>query len=142
VVNPGERSSGDPASGHRGARREEVHRQRSHSQESAGDNVETPSLGWAERYAQAPWRSGEHDDRGVLGTGPPGSPGDADTEILETAHDLRRLSGRPVTIVTGDTGMALRAETEGIPSVAMPEDLFARLTRARLATAAVVPTPL
>jgi hypothetical protein len=42
-------------------------------------------------------------------------------EILETAHELRRLSGRDPTIVTGDTGMRLRAEAEAIATVAMPE---------------------
>jgi rRNA-processing protein FCF1 len=52
--------------------------------------------------------------------GPRTRPADADTEILETAHDLRRLSGGTAMIVTGDTGMRLRAEAEGIPTVAMP----------------------
>jgi rRNA-processing protein FCF1 len=51
--------------------------------------------------------------------GPRTRPADADTEILETAHELRRLSGHDVTIVTGDTGMRLRAEGEGIATVAM-----------------------
>lgn len=52
--------------------------------------------------------------------GPRRRPADADTEILETAHDLRRLSGQRVTIVTGDTAMRLRAEAEGIATVEMP----------------------
>jgi len=52
--------------------------------------------------------------------GPRSRPADADTEILETAHDLRRLSGASVTIVTSDTGMRLRAEAEGLATVAMP----------------------
>jgi rRNA-processing protein FCF1 len=47
-------------------------------------------------------------------------PADADTEILETARNLQRLSGQAVTIVTGDTGMRLRAEAEGIATAAMP----------------------
>jgi rRNA-processing protein FCF1 len=47
-------------------------------------------------------------------------PADADTEILETARDLRRLSDQGVTIVTGDTGMRLRAEAEGLPTASMP----------------------
>jgi rRNA-processing protein FCF1 len=46
---------------------------------------------------------------------------DADTEIIETAHDLARLTRRQVTIVTGDTGMSLRAETEGITVIMMPD---------------------
>jgi rRNA-processing protein FCF1 len=53
--------------------------------------------------------------------GPRTRPADADTEILETARDLRRLSGQAVTIVTGDTGMRLRAEAEGIATAAMPD---------------------
>lgn len=52
--------------------------------------------------------------------GPRRRPADADTEILETARDLRRLSGQAVTIVTGDTGMRLRAEAESIATAAMP----------------------
>jgi PIN domain len=52
--------------------------------------------------------------------GPRMRPADADTEILETAHDLQRLSGTKVTMVTADTGMRLRAEAEGLATVAMP----------------------
>jgi rRNA-processing protein FCF1 len=52
--------------------------------------------------------------------GPRVRPADADTEILETARDLRRLTATDVTIVTGDTGMRLRAEAEGIPTASMP----------------------
>jgi hypothetical protein len=53
--------------------------------------------------------------------GPRSRPSDADTEILETAHELHRLSGKAVTIATADTGMMLRGETEGIPTVSMPQ---------------------
>jgi rRNA-processing protein FCF1 len=52
--------------------------------------------------------------------GPRSRPADADTEILETAHDLGRLSGSKVAIVTGDTAMRLRAEANGIATFAMP----------------------
>jgi len=52
--------------------------------------------------------------------GPRVRPADADTEILETAHELAQLSGSKATIVTGDTGMRLRAEAEGLATVAMP----------------------
>jgi rRNA-processing protein FCF1 len=52
--------------------------------------------------------------------GPRARPADADTEILETARDLGRLSGSKVAIVTGDTAMRLRAEAEGIATIAMP----------------------
>jgi rRNA-processing protein FCF1 len=54
--------------------------------------------------------------------GPRSRPSDADTEILETAHELHNLSGKAVTIATADTGMALRGETEGIPTLSMPEE--------------------
>jgi rRNA-processing protein FCF1 len=53
--------------------------------------------------------------------GPRIRPSDADTEILETTHELNRLSGKAVTIVTSDTGMALRGETEGIPVTQIPD---------------------
>lgn len=53
--------------------------------------------------------------------GPRSRPSDADTEILETAHELRHLSGRAVTIATADTGMALRGEAEGVPTISMPD---------------------
>ncbi|HSZ12868.1 MAG TPA: PIN domain-containing protein [Solirubrobacteraceae bacterium] len=54
--------------------------------------------------------------------GPRSRPSDADTEILETAHELHRLSGKAVTIATADTGMALRGESEGLPIVPMPDE--------------------
>lgn len=52
--------------------------------------------------------------------GPRVRPADADTEILEMACDLERLSGTKATVVTGDTAMRLRAEAEGIATAAMP----------------------
>lgn len=52
--------------------------------------------------------------------GPRARPADADTEILEMARDLGRLSGSKVAIVTGDTAMRLRAKAEGIATFAMP----------------------
>lgn len=53
--------------------------------------------------------------------GPRVRPGDADTEILDTADELRRLSGRATSIVTGDIGMTLRAEAQGVRTVSMPD---------------------
>jgi predicted ribonuclease YlaK len=52
--------------------------------------------------------------------GPRVRPADADTEILETAHELAQLSGSKAIIVTGDTAMRLRAEAEGLATVTMP----------------------
>jgi hypothetical protein len=64
------------------------------------------------------------DDHGTIEVfiepGPRTRPADADTEILDTAHDLRRLSRQVVTIVTGDTAMRLRAEAEGLATAVMP----------------------
>jgi rRNA-processing protein FCF1 len=51
--------------------------------------------------------------------GPRVRPADADTEILDTAHDLRRLSGDEATIVTGDTALRMRAEAEGLLTASM-----------------------
>jgi predicted ribonuclease YlaK len=48
-------------------------------------------------------------------------PLDADEEILETCHELRQFSGRPVALVTGDTGMTLRAEAQESQVASMPD---------------------
>ena len=45
---------------------------------------------------------------------------DADTEILDECSSLRAV-GRPVTLVTGDTGMSIRATARQIDVVQMPE---------------------
>lgn len=49
---------------------------------------------------------------------------DADRSIIETCVELQRLAGQPntVTLVTGDTGMRMRAAQRGVRVVAMPED--------------------
>lgn len=70
--------------------------------------------------APKPLKDGHGTIEVFIEPGPRTRPADADTEILETAHDLRRLSGQAVTIVTGDTAMRLRAEAEGLATVAMP----------------------
>jgi rRNA-processing protein FCF1 len=41
-------------------------------------------------------------------------PDDADEEVLTVCRDLQQFSRRSVTLVTGDTGMRLRAEAHGI----------------------------
>lgn len=53
-------------------------------------------------------------------SGPRRRPADADEEVLETCHELCQLTGRDVTLVTGDTAMRLRAEARGIPVTKMP----------------------
>lgn len=70
--------------------------------------------------APKPLKDGHGTIEVFIEPGPRTRTADADTEILETAHDLRRLSGQPVTIVTGDTAMRLRAEAEGLATAAMP----------------------
>ena len=45
---------------------------------------------------------------------------DADAEILEQCRTLR-AAGRPVSLVTADTGLSIRATALGIPVVAMPD---------------------
>jgi len=57
--------------------------------------------------------------------GPRDRPNDADAELLQTAHELRRLSGREVTLVTADSAMQMRAETEGI-TTAVIDDKYRR----------------
>ena len=46
---------------------------------------------------------------------------DADAEILEECRTLRAV-GRPVSLVTADTGLSIRASALGIPVVPMPDD--------------------
>lgn len=47
-------------------------------------------------------------------------PSDADEEILDACHEVQRFVGR-ATLVTGDTGMRLRARAEGLTVLRMPE---------------------
>jgi hypothetical protein len=49
---------------------------------------------------------------------------DADQEVLDTCRELALVSGQPVTLVTADTGMTLRAEAQGIRVIAPPEELL------------------
>jgi hypothetical protein len=48
-------------------------------------------------------------------------PTDADEEILNISRELQYLSGKRVTLVTGDTSMLLRAESLKLRAVKMPE---------------------
>jgi rRNA-processing protein FCF1 len=54
--------------------------------------------------------------------GPRQRPVDADEEILLTCRELKHLGGRDVIVVTGDTGMLLRADAIGLKTVTMPEE--------------------
>jgi hypothetical protein len=54
-------------------------------------------------------------------TGMRDRPTDADGEILAVCTELQQLTGRPASLVTGDTGMQLRAQARDISVVKMPE---------------------
>jgi predicted ribonuclease YlaK len=49
-------------------------------------------------------------------------PPDADEEILAVCSELPQLTGRQVTLVTGDTAMRLRAAAIGLRAVELPAD--------------------
>lgn len=53
--------------------------------------------------------------------GPRNRPEDADEEVLNTCRELSLLSSHEVTLVTGDTGMRLRAQALGLKTGLMPE---------------------
>ena len=55
-------------------------------------------------------------------SGPRQRPVDADEEILLTCRELKHFSGRDVVVVTGDTGMLLRADALDLKTVKMPEE--------------------
>lgn len=48
-------------------------------------------------------------------------PADADREILDACHEIRQFRGGAPSLVTGDTGLVLRAGAEEVRVVAMPE---------------------
>ena len=54
-------------------------------------------------------------------SGPRDRPADADEEILDTCRELGQFAGQPVTLVTGDTGMRLRAQAHGIATSTLPD---------------------
>jgi hypothetical protein len=59
-------------------------------------------------------------------SGPRNRPEDADEEILETCRELRQFGSQPVTLVTGDTGMRLRAQAHGLTTATLPEKYLRR----------------
>ena len=59
-------------------------------------------------------------------TGPRERPDDADEEILNTCLELGQFSGQPVTLVTGDTGMRLRAQAHHIDTASLPSNYLRR----------------
>jgi PIN domain len=59
-------------------------------------------------------------------TGPRARPEDADEEILTTCLDLAQFSSKPITLVTADYGMRLRAEAYGISTASLPDNYLRR----------------
>jgi rRNA-processing protein FCF1 len=55
-------------------------------------------------------------------TGLRNRPTDADQEILAVCNELQQLVGRPVSLISGDTAMRLRAHSQGIAVLKMPEE--------------------
>ena len=53
-------------------------------------------------------------------------PTDADEEILETCRELQQYGSRPVSLVTADTALRLRAQALNVSAVQMPSE-YARL---------------
>jgi hypothetical protein len=53
-------------------------------------------------------------------------PSDADEEVLEVAHDVLRFAGS-VKLLTADTGMRVRARSEGLDVLFVPSE-WRRLT--------------
>jgi predicted ribonuclease YlaK len=54
--------------------------------------------------------------------GPRIRPSDADEEILVLCAELVQLTNVPVTLITGDTAMRLRARAQGTAVVSMPDN--------------------
>jgi rRNA-processing protein FCF1 len=52
-------------------------------------------------------------------------PSDADEEILDTYHEVKLLAGK-AKLVTGDTGMRLRARAQGVDVFAISTDTYGR----------------
>lgn len=57
----------------------------------------------------------------LLADRPRHRPEDANEEILDAAHEVAQLSGGSVLLLTGDTGMRIRARSEGLEVLALPE---------------------
>ena len=45
-----------------------------------------------------------------------------DQEILERCEFLQQMSGNPVMLITGDSGMRIKARSRGISAFKLPED--------------------
>lgn len=56
----------------------------------------------------------------LLADRPRSRPSDADEEILDVAHDVRSFAGT-AKVMTGDTGMRVRASSEGLQVLAIPD---------------------
>jgi hypothetical protein len=63
--------------------------------------------------------------------GPRSRPSDADEEILTLCAELPQLTGAAVTLITGDTGMRLRARAQGTAVATIPDNTYAALKATR-----------
>ena len=57
----------------------------------------------------------------ILADRPRSRPSDADEEVLEVAHDVARFAGM-TKVMTADTGMRIRARTEGLDVLFIPAE--------------------
>jgi hypothetical protein len=55
-------------------------------------------------------------------TGPRYRPDDADEEILDACRELSQFTSKPITLMTGDTAMRLRAQANAIPTKSLPDN--------------------
>jgi PIN domain len=87
-----------------------------------GPGVRSPSWkqSWARGGAPGQLRPGVTIEV-PIDSGPRVRPVDADEEILATCREFRQLTGREVTLVTGDTSMRMRAQARAIAVVKVPE---------------------
>ena len=56
----------------------------------------------------------------LVSPAPRARPADGDEEVLQTCQELEQLGGRPVTLISADIAIRLRAQALGIRAIAMP----------------------
>ncbi len=60
----------------------------------------------------------------MIDPGPRHRPADADEEILLSCRELKQFGASPVSLLTADTAMSLRAQAEGIAIVPLSEEFL------------------
>lgn len=56
----------------------------------------------------------------LVSPAPRARPADGDEEVLQTCQELEQFGGRPVTLISADTAIRLRAQALGIRAIPMP----------------------